>query len=1043
MWCSKQKHINATMVKKLYTLAVLFFLTSPLALAQNGTLKGVVTSAETGETLPAVNVVIESLQKGTATDVDGNYTLSGLDAGTYTVKVSFIGFTTLEEEVTVGNGETIQNFVLASDVGLLDEIVVSGVADATPRKKLTVSVAKVDAQSLNKVPATSISTALSGKVSGVTIKAAGGTPGGSAQVQLRADNNLNVGYSPLVIVDGVILEGSLADINVDDIANIEVVKGAAASSLYGSRAGNGVMVVTTKRGANLENNKIDVTIRNEYGVQELENYIDLAESHFYTLATDWESAKGTYTKYDGVTYPADYKGGYSPDIVGSRAIDPDNYMDNPFGVNNNLQEEFFRNGTNYTNFVSVATRVNNINLYSSFENFSSEGIIPNTDGYGRKNFRINADYQVADWLSLSTSNLFINSTNNFPGGGGGIFFNIVLAEPDNNLYLDNPDGQPYFIRHNQWSNETNPLYNTYKNDRTEDEKRQLSNYSVKATPLDWLEYRGSYSFESINNRYTSYNPYDTWQLGGSDPIGITYSEGSLYKYSEEEFSQTLQHTVTARKQFGDLYTKFTGSYLWENRETEFFDVSGINFAIQDLPSFGAFNTADISAGSGQEEISSENLFGIVSLDYDDKVLVDAMLRQDKSSLFGENNRENIYYRVSGAYRLTEDFDIPNVNELKIRAARGTAGIRPAFSWQYETFSLSNGVASKNTLGNKNLKPSTTEETEFAINATVFDRVSLEAIYATSTTKDQFLRVPLLPVTGYNAQYQNAGTIESNTYEFNAEASIINKKDVTWNMNMTWSKSDQTITQLDVPAYQSGTDNLFYIREGETYGAIYGRTWVRTLDQMAGQLGTGETIADYEVNSDGYVVPAGSQGTSNEEPILLRDENGDLAFVEIGNGRPDWTAGVSNTVTYKGFSFYMLFDIKHGGDVYNRKSQWLTRDDRNGIMDQAGKADSEKKTFGYYKGFYDVNSNNSYWVEDAGYVKLRELSLSYSFGAQELEPIFGNAIQNITVSAIGRNLLTWTNYSGYDPEVGGIRNPVDSTGAYPNFRNYALSVQFKF
>jgi outer membrane receptor protein involved in Fe transport len=420
-----------------------------------------------------------------------------------------------------------------------------------------------------------------------------------------------------------------------------------------------------------------------------------------------------------------------------------------------------------------------------------------------------------------------------------------------------------------------------------------------------------------------------------------------------------------------------------------------------------------------------------------------MYRIDNSSLFGEDNRSNPYYRVSAAYRITEDIDLEMFDELKVRVAQGTAGIRPSFSWQYETFSLSSGSASKTQLGNKNLLPSETKETEFAINGTFLKNYSFEVIYAQSITTNQFLNVPLLPVTGYRNQYQNAGTLEGETLEFNLQANFIRTKDLVWDMGLTWSKSSQTITELDPPPFQSGPDGLFYIRKGETYGAIYGYTWATTLDQISSNLESyGGTIDDYAVNSDGFVIAAGTEGTTDEAPVKLKDEFGNDAFVKIGDGRPDWTAGISNTISYKGLSAYVLLDIKSGGDVYNRKSQWLTRDSRNGIMDQAGKADDAKKAMGYYQGFYNVNTNNSYWVEDGGYVKLREVSLSYQIKPENLN-ILGDGIESITLSAIGRNLLTFTDYSGYDPEVGSIRNPFDSTGAYPNFRNYALSVSFKF
>ncbi len=1037
------------MFKKLLSLAVLLSVSAVSAFAQSGTLSGTVSDAATGESLPAVNVVLSEVLKGASTNADGEYEITGIEPGNYTVVVTYVGYSTISQEVTITSGSNTLDFEMSTDIGLLDEIVVSGVADGTPRKKLTVSVAKVDAAQLSKVPATSVASSLSAKVSGVQIRTTSGTPGGSADIQVRSDNNLSVGSNPLVIVDGVTIEGGLGDINTDDIESIEVVKGAAASALYGSRAGNGVVVVSTKRGAGLQDGDVNVTIRNEVGFQNLNKFIDLAKHHSYTLADDWESQKGNYTKYAGVTYPANYKGGFHPDIVGSRLTDDDHYMDNPFAVNNDIQQDFFQTGSNMTNYFALASRVGNLNIFTSFENNKQEGIIPNTDGYGRRNFRVNSDWQVNDWLKVSTSNLVIRTTSNTPGNGSGLFFDLVLAEPDNNLWMDNPvDGQPYYLRHNQWSNEENPLYGTYKNDRNTYGQRFLGNYSATADVTEWLELKATYSMENNNERYTSLYPYDYWILGGSDPYGITYSEGSLYKYSQEQQSENTQLFATTRFQFGDLFAKFQVSYLNEDYHIEWFDAYGVDFKVLGIPGFDAMDPADITADNYQADIRSENYFGIMSLDYDDKYLFDAMYRLDNSSLFGEDNRSNAYYRVSAAYRITEDIDLEMFDELKIRVAQGTAGIRPAFAWQYETFALSSGNASKTQLGNKALKPSETKETEFAINGTFLKNYSFEVIYATSVTTDQFLNVPLLPVTGYSNQYQNAGTLEGETLEFNLQANLIRTKDLLWDMGLTWSKSSQTITELNVPAFQSGPSGLFYIREGETYGAIYGYDWATSVSQIAdnfaayGYADAAEATAALEVNNQGYVVNKGSQGTVDEKPIKLRDEYGNNAFVKIGDGRPDWTAGFSNTISYKGLSAYVLIDFKQGGDVYNRKSQWLTRDSRNGIMDVAGLPDAEKKTMDYYQAFYDVNTNNSYWVEDGGYIKLREVSLSYQISPEKLN-LLGDQIENITLSVLGRNLFTITDYSGYDPEAGSIRNPFDSTGQYPNFRNYAFSVKFDF
>lgn len=1020
-------------------LTLLLALVVQFSFAQEKTVSGTVTDGSGA--LPGVSVLIKGTTTGTETDFDGKYSMRA-KAGDV-LSFSYLGYKSVER--TVGSAATI-NVTMAEDANLLDEIIVTGVASGTSRKKMTVSVTKVSEEQLKMAPATSIGGALVGKVAGARVQMSSGAPGSSSQIQLRTDNNLNAGSSPLIIMDGIIVNTSLADINVDDVESMEVVKGAAAAALYGSKAANGVIAIITKRGSKLSVGTSKITVRTEIGFQQIAKYIDLAEASPYKLAANWQDFKGQYTAYDGVTYPAGYKGGYSPDIIGSRVIDDDHYLDNPFGVNKNQQKEYFRTGQTETQFVSYSSNSEKANLYGSVENTKQSGIVPYTDGYQRQNYRMNIDYKVAPWMDLSISNLYNDNQTNFPGGGGG-FFAIVLAEPDNDLNMVNPvDGQPHYLRHNHWSNEQNPFYGASRTDALERRNNWITNFKVNVRFNDWMNFDFSHSREVNNYMYSSYTPYDTWSVGGggNNNYGIYYNQGSLYKSTSEGRQNNTQATLNLFQQFGDLKVRGKLSYLKEKNDYQSFNVGSSQFAIQDLPNLDAFTEAK-SFGSYHSEEIATNYFAIASLDYKDRYLLDGMFRRDGSSLFGEDARWANYYRVSGAYRISQDIEIPGIQEFKVRAARGTAGVRPGFNWQYETYSLSSGATSPAQKGNKDLKPSRTTETEFGLDISFLNKFRLEGTYSKSVTTDQFLSVPLIPFVsdGFNRQWQNSGTIESNTLELSLSANWINTKDFKWTTNAVFAQSKQMIAELPIAPYQSGPDGLYFIKEGETYGSIYGFDWVRTLDQMTNQLPSGASIADYEVNNEGYVVPAGSQGLPTEQGIRLENADGSDAFVKIGNGLPNFTLGLSNTFNYKGAFMYVLIDWKNGGDVYNRKSQWLTRDLRNGIMDQSNVADGSKKAYDYYSKFYDVNSNNKYWVEDASYVKVREVAIGYTVKAADLPSGLSKVFQSISGKFIGRNLLTITDYSGYDPEVGSIRSPFDSTGSYPNYRNVAFSLTFEF
>lgn len=1010
---------------------------------------GTVTDASDGLPLPGVSVKVKGTNVGTSTGGEGRFSLRVPQGGT-TLVMTFIGYATREVTIPASGSVTIQ---LSTDAKQLSEVIVTGVAGATTKEKLTVSVTKIGEERLNAVTGTSLAGALSGKVAGIKASSGSGTPGQAVDIQLRADNNLNnVGSGPLILIDGAIFTGSLADVNADDVSSMEVVKGAAASALYGSRAGNGVIAITTKRGNSIALNTVKVNIRNEVGVQNIAHTLDLATHHPFALATDYQQYAGQFTKYAGVTYPAGYRdAGHNPAIAGNRVPKADHYMDNPYGITRNQQNDFFNTGLNYANFVSLASRSEKTGIYASFENNSQEGVIEMTDGYKRQNFRFNVDQQIAPWLKFTTSNLLINTKTEYPGSGGAIFFNVALAEPDGNLLAANPDGQPYYLRFNHWSGETvNPLYTLYKTERDNKKFNWVGNFALNARIAPWVNVDLSHSIEKGNYRYRNYNPKDTWTPTGGTAatFGMSYTNGNLQDYSEESNSQNTQATINMIQDFGDLTMRGKLSYLYENRKYENYQVLASQFGVNGIPTYDNFPLIN-DAASYDETERAQNYFAILGLDFKDKLLFDGMFRYDGSSLFGAEERWNPYYRASAAYRISQDVTIPGIDELKIRAAHGTAGIRPGFAWQYETFTLNNGAASAQQKGNVNLKPSKTSETEFGLNVDFLKKYSFEAVYAQSTTDDQFLNVPLLGFlnNGFTRQFQNAGSVESKTLEFTLGANWMKSKDFSWSSNVVFSRIRQQITDLPISPYvfgdtDGGGQQMFYIAPNETYGAMYGHTWVKSLDQMSKQLPTGKTIADYEVNSRGFVVPKGSQGKTTEKAIKQLDEKGAILFSKIGDGNADFNMGLANNFNYKGATLYFLLDLKKGGDIYNAKGQWLTRDLRNPEMDMSNVAASEKKTYDYFQNFYDVNTPNSYWVEDGTYLKLREVALGYTFPLKNLN-VFGGVVKGITAKVVGRNLLTFTDYTGYDPEVGSLRQPYDGTYKYPNFRNYAFSLSMDF
>ncbi len=1044
-------------MKKIALLLAFFAIGLQVLIAQTKEISGKVTSADDGGVIPGVSVSVKGTTLGTITDIDGVFHLK-VPQDAKTLSFSFVGMKNKEVNIT---GSSI-NVTLQSDVFGIDEVVVSAVASSTPVKKMTVSVSKVGEEALESVPATSAASALQGKVSGVTVVSSSGNPGQSTGIRLRGSTSITGSQQPLVLIDGVIFEGELADVNTDDISTFEVVKGAAASALYGSRAGAGVIVITSKRGGSLQEGKTEIRVRNEFGFQEIGKKMDLASHHPYSLASDYQSVN-TYTKYAGVTYPSGYTGGPSSDIVGTRQIKFDGYMDNPFGVYHDYQDQIFTEGQFLTNYISIGNNAKNTKIFASFENNRNQGIVWSTDGSNRQNFRFNIDHNLTDKIKISTSTLITKMKIDLPeareateyggdeaygGGQGTAFFNMLFMEPDVNLDMDSPNNDilsKYYYLPNPWSQEIeNPKHALYYEKRELNRRGVVQNITGTYKMFDWGNFEASYSFDRRDNDFTRIRPKGYMEQAKA------FIKGQIFKSDYTGLSQTFQGTFNVNKQFGIVLAKGKLSYLYENRLEKGFSVTGNDLVASNVTSLDAV-TGTKSISSYQYQEIARNYFGILDLDIKDRYLVSMLYRYDGSSLFGENNRWNPYYRFSGAYRLTEDIKIPGIQELKIRASIGSSGQRPGFSYQYETYGLYNGSVYKSTIGNKNLKPSETVEQEIGLNVDFLDRFSFEAIVSQNETKDAFVAVPLSAATGYIAQWRNAAILQGKSIEATLGVQAIKTKKVNLKFNFAFDRLRQKVKELDAPAFQVGPGanevSAFYLRDNETFGIMYGYDWVTSLDQMKNQLPSGATIDNYVMNSDGYVIQKGTEGTTLEKPIALDQNNDKTAdYVKIADMNPDFNLSFTTSLKWNNFTLNMLWHWKQGGDIYNLTKQWLYRDNRHGDMDMFGVPDYKKKTIYYFQSLYNANNVNSRFVEDGTFVKLREISLYYDVN----ERVFAKAgipfIKGLKAGILGRNLLTFTKYSGWDPEVsagGDLTNYSMDIFNYPNFRTYTFSLEFKF
>ncbi|HVF40580.1 MAG TPA: SusC/RagA family TonB-linked outer membrane protein [Gemmatimonadaceae bacterium] len=1055
-------------LKRIGRLSAGLMLVAAFATAASAQSQAVITGRVTdaqGNGVPGANVVIPSLGLGVGanTNVEGNYTItigSSNVGRSAVVTARRIGFAPVSRTITITTGSQTQNFELAQDARRIEDVVVTGVAEATSTKNLTISVGKVGEAQLKEVPAISPATALAGKVSGVRVSFTQGQPGSSPAIRVRTSTNLGVGtQDPLVIVDGVVSKNGLADINGNDIESIEVLKGAASANTYGSAAASGVIAVTTKRGRDAPEGKVSFLTRNEFGTSEVERLVPLLQTHPFQLNAD---------------------GSFVINASGSRVLETDHYADNPFpaGTWRNQLSENLQTGRNVTNYAQISLRKGNTNFSTSLSRDTDRGILPLLKGFRRSNVRLNLDQGLGDKADLSASLTyglsFSDQTPASRAGSGSTFFTLLQSPPD--VDLQYPNGTPGC---NADAGECgtkyspvlpaaaaggtargNPLLDLAQRSYNDRRERIIGAFSGRYRPFSWLTFEGSYGTDRLNRRESNFLDRG---LVGTNTVTESESQGTLAINTENNQASVSQLNATLNFNLGQLHSTTRLTYSYEDERNNYFGIGFSRLAVASVPDVQAGDpTAYTATGDGTippsgsfiQNLRTMNGFVTQNFNYGDRYLLQLLGRRDGSSLFGAANRWNNFYGFSGAWRVTQDFNIPGVQELKLRAARGTAGLRPGFEYQYETYALTSGTLSKNTIGNKNLKPAVQTENEFGVNASFLDRFDLEFVKSDRHTDGAFLLVPLslAQAGGFTAQWQNAARIGGRTHEMSLNTRVFERPNFSYNFTLTAERSRQKIDELNRAAFRVGSvsqnQNIFFYREGEALGVIYGQRWARSIAELADNpLNAGKDLnALYEINDDGYVVAKGTRGTIGERAIAYVDPTGSNN-VKIGDVNPDYSFGFANTIRLGGFTLYGLLDGTRGGNIYNFTKQWMFQDQRHAELDQAGKTPENKKAIEYYTvGFYNALEPNSHFVEDGSYVKLRELSVSYNFGQSLLNTMrFLGQGRTVKVALIGRNLKTWTDYSGFDPESssnGDFNFRIDGF-RYPSFRQITGQIEIGF
>ncbi|MGJ8659574.1 MAG: SusC/RagA family TonB-linked outer membrane protein, partial [Cellulophaga fucicola] len=918
--------------KKGGILTLLLVFIVHLSFAQQKTISGTVTDQD-GLPLPGVNILVKGTKTGTQTGFDGEYTISG-NVGQVLI-YTYLGQKETTRTIDSKNSINVQ---MEEDAEALDEIVVTGVARGTSTKKLGFALSKVSEESLQNVPASDPANALRGKVAGVRIVSPSGNPSSDASIRLRGSTSISGSQSPLIIVDGIITDGSLKDIAVENIESMEVIKGAAASSLYGSLAGNGVIQIITKKGRG----KMQVTLKTEYGFSEIGNEYKLSEVHPYkndpsgVRFGDWDNDPST---------PETSNFGFDLS-TGNRILDDDAIFDNPYlsqQVNN--IDNIFTSQPFETNTISIGGSKEDINYFLSAQRNETKGIIKGLDPYKRNNFRANFDVKASDKITVKFNGSLaetngINVTEQ--GQGANVFYSGLVVEPFIDLLEQTEDSQFSNVPSGyevQGSNFQNPLYVLQNRSDVFNRQRLLLGGT--------LNYKINSDFDFVAQQSLDQTKYSYKGLVKSGFItptpSPTLNNGSI------TLNESLTSTLVSSLQLNfykelndDLNISTSLKYLFENRQFKSLNNSGYDFiAAQGVETIQNTPIDNRTVTSYYQKEIAKNYFINADIDYKDKIILNGLVRFDQSSLFGSEERNKMYYRGSLAYRLSEDLKINGIEEFKLRAAYGTAGQRPpAFNAQYETFTVSQNSIVPGALGNNNLRPSETRELELGLDIDFLDRFSLSASYADTKTIDAMIRVPLSGVAGFSTQWQNIGEISSKYFELSLSGKVIKSKDFNWDFQVNFDKGTQEITNLNgIAAFTRNTNSaidIFRVEEDLPYGTMFGQTFANSVDQLStddgGQVlngAQGGTTGDYSVNKDGFVVLTSSIGTADEAPQKLydKDSNSDL-ISKIGDTNPDFNVGFSSSFRYKNLGLYILTDWQQGGDIYNYTKQLLYFNERH-------------------------------------------------------------------------------------------------------------------
>ncbi|MFR9534293.1 MAG: TonB-dependent receptor [Rikenellaceae bacterium] len=1029
---------------KIFTKLILFSLLcfTQVAMSQERTISGTV-STESGDVIVGATVIVEGTMNGISTDLDGKYTIGGVTEDSRIV-FSYIGFT--EQVIAVGS-RTVLNVTMYEDAAALDEVVVIGYGQMR-RSDVTAAISSVGGEELQTVATSNPMAALSGRVSGISIQKSSGLAGADVAVKIRGVNTFG-SNAPLYIIDG--FPGDIGTVNPADIANMQVLKDGAASAIYGSQAANGVVIITTKSGTS---GATKVEFNAYLSSNVLSNKLDMLDADGYV------SVQTQMYENGGVSLPS--------------------YLTTSSSVDTDWQDQVFQNGFTQNYSVSITSGSENINFASGYTYSDEQGTTVGNESQ-RHDAYVKGQVKFKKIFTLDAKIGFNMKQWSEPYVRLKEVYMMSPLVPVYNDVESEDIMEQYGLAGNYGLTGSNPVAEIENKSQTQTQFTVTPQVSLTVDFSDALSFRTGYSISDKNYRYIAhYNPYAS-----------SLQAPSYYSFNcdarSETLSQSFTNTLTFDKQFGKhSLNVLVGSQLdLEHYNYSYAAVDGYTFVdgVQVPAGFDDDSFETISAGAGGTYTANGywtdyNRFGYftrINYNYDDRYLVQATIRRDGSSYFGADNRWGTFPSLALAWRITQEDFFPTdtfVDDIKLRATYGTLGNEAALSpYSYESlmYSDTDDLSMNYVMGgtgwmgtyapdlyNTNLQWETTESINVGADYQLFNgRLSGSLNWYQTTTRDLLISQVVPASAGVSDPIVNVGTIRNRGFEFEASWSD-NIGELHYNVGVVAFTTSNEVLELASEGQQLTGDGLNYgtshypnlTQVGSSIGAFY-------LYKTDGIFQSDAEAAAY-TSSDGSMI----QPNAKAGDIKFVDKNGDGTIddsdrYDMGSGIASLEASFSLGLAWRNFDFNALVGSSWGASIYNgnrylyeamASSSNMLSSTLDAWTPTNTDTDVPRAVYG------DPNSNaenpSDRFLEDGDFIRLRQIQLGYTLPSSVAKKL---SVNSVRVYLSGDNLLTWTKYSGIDPEFGNTSSDatygVLSTGVdnliYPFYKSYIAGIQITF